>query len=70
MKSYFTIKETPYTAYEIDLKKKNHQHALRVMEQIQFYFGHVKCGISYIFLLKKSQSLTEFKSKIKAFLKN
>ena len=22
MKSYFTIKETPYTAYEIDLKKK------------------------------------------------
>ena len=68
MKSYFTIKETPYTAYEIDLKKKkNHQYALRVIEQIQFYFGHVKCGISYLFLLKKSQSLIEFKSKIKAF---
>ena len=67
MKSYFTIKETPYTAYEIDLKKKNHQHALRVMEQIQFYFGHVKCGISYIFLLKKVNHSLNLNPKLKLF---
>ena len=34
------------------------------MEQIQFYFEHVKCGISYYFLLNKA---IEFKSKIKIF---
>ena len=40
MKSYFTIKKYS-AAHEMEFFWKYHQHALYVMEQIQFYFEHV-----------------------------
>ena len=63
IKSYITMKETPYYLQN-GIFLKIPSHTLRDMEQIQFYFEHVQCGIRYNFLLNKVNHSLNLNSKL------